>query len=183
MANEITVLLGAHAAGDERAFDRLFSRIYEDLREMARRRLVKGRPGSIDTTGLVHEAYLRLVGQPESAWSDRGHFFAVASLSMRSVVVDHARRLQSAKRGGDQVRVTASADLAELGQQVDEVLAVHEALHRLEEIDSRLVRIVEHRYFSGLTEKEAAEALGVSHRTAQRLWRKARSWLRKELGR
>ena len=182
MGEEITALLREHAAGKDGAFDRLFSHIYDDLRRMARGRLAGGRPGSLDTTGLVHEAYLRLVGRADADWNDRGHFFAIASLSMRSVIVDQARRLKSAKRGGDLIRVTAD-DGAQLATQVEEILAVNDALERLEADHPRQVRIVEHRYFAGLTVEEAAAAMGVSRRTAQVLWARARDWLRAELGR
>jgi len=180
---DISRLLEEHAAGDKGAFDQLVDRIYEDLRRLARRQLGKGRPGSLDTTGLVNEAYLKLVDQGGAGWKDRSHFFAIASMAMRSIVVDYARRFQSAKRGGGREHVTADDQLAELERQIDEVLTVHDALGRLEEIDPRMVRIVEHRYFAGLTEKEAAEALGVSLRTAQRLWKESREWLRGELQR
>lgn len=183
MDTEISRLLEEFVAGDKEAFDRLVDRIYDDLRRMAHRQLGKGRPGSLDTTGLVHDAYLKLVDQERPGWKNRSHFFSIASLAMRSIVVDYARRLQSAKRGGSKEHVTADGELADLERQVEEVLAVHQALGRLEGIDPRMVKIVEHRYFAGLTEKETAEALGVSLRTAQRLWKESRQWLRGELGR
>lgn len=181
MDSEISRLLEEHVAGDKEAFDRLVEHIYDDLRRLARQRLGRGRPGSLDTTGLVHEAYLKLADQDQPGWKGGPHFYAIASLAMRSIVVDYARRLQSAKRGGGQVHITADGELGQLDRQVDQVLAVHDALGRLEEDNPRLVRVVEHRYFAGLTEKEAAAAMGISLRTAQRLWGEARGKLRDEL--
>ncbi|MGE3276671.1 MAG: sigma-70 family RNA polymerase sigma factor [Vicinamibacterales bacterium] len=183
MPDDITQLLIAHRGGQSGALDRLVPLVYDDLRRLARGQLRRVAPGqSLDTTGLVHEAYLRLVDQSRAAWNDRGHFFAVSAIAMRQIVVDHARRRARLKRGGDQVEVPLDeARDAALGEAA-RVLEVDLALTRLAETAPRLARVVECRYFAGLSEEETAEALGVSLRTAQREWYKARAWLRAELG-
>jgi RNA polymerase sigma factor (TIGR02999 family) len=179
----VTALLAAHAGGDTGALDRLMPLIYADLRRIARTQLRRRQSLSLDTAGLVHDAYLRLVDQSRVEWRDRGHFFAVCALAMRQIVVDRARRRQRLKRGGDQivVSITEANEPRAAGAAID-VLTVDLARDRLALVDARLARVVECRYFAGLTDEETAVALGVSVRTAQREWFKARAWLRNELG-
>ncbi len=183
MQSDITALLAAHGEGQVDALDRLVPMVYQDLRRMARGHLRRRRPDdTLNTTGLVHEVYVRLVDQSRATWRDRGHFFAVSAIAMRQIVVDHARRRARLKRGGDQVMVPLddAPDLA--AREADQVMAVDQALRRLADLDPRLARVVECRYFAGLTEEETAAALQVSVRTAQREWFKARAWLREALG-
>jgi RNA polymerase sigma-70 factor, ECF subfamily len=183
VATDITALLVAHRAGDAGAFGALVPLVYEDLRRVARAQLRRRRPGdTLDTTGLVHEAYVRLVDQSRAEWRDRGHFFAVSSLAMRQILVDYARRRGRMKRGGDLPMVPLEDAEDPAVREAERLLDVDRALVKLATIDQRLAKVVECRYFAGLTEEETAEALGVSVRTAQREWFKARAWLRTELG-
>jgi RNA polymerase sigma factor (TIGR02999 family) len=180
---DITQLLIAHGAGDVRALDQLVPLVYDDLRRLARVQLRRRSGGeTLNTGGLVNEAYLRLVDQSKATWRDRGHFFAVCAIAMRQIVVDHARRRSRLKRGGDQgmVPLDEARDRAADADAV-RVLEIDLALAKLAENDRRLAAVVECRYFAGLTEEETALALGVSVRTAQREWLKARAWLRHEL--
>jgi RNA polymerase sigma factor (TIGR02999 family) len=180
---DITELLLAHGGGDAAALDRLVPLVYDDLRRIARGQLRRRRPGdTLNTTGLVHEAYVRLVDQTRASWRDRGHFFAVSAIAMRQIVVDHARRRMRAKRGGDRVTVPLDDVQEPAAREAGRILEINEALEKLARVDRRMVQVVECRYFAGLTEEETAAALGVSVRTAQREWFKARAWLRHELG-
>jgi RNA polymerase sigma factor (TIGR02999 family) len=180
---DITQLLIAHGAGEAGALDRLVPLVYDDLRRVARVQLGRHRPGdSLNTTGLVHDAYMRLVDQSQATYRDRGHFFAVCAIAMRQIIVDYARRRGRLKRGGDRVHVTLDEAIAPGVDDGEHVLAVNEALKKLALHDARLARVVECRFFAGLNEQETAEALGISVRTAQREWFKARAWLRAELG-
>lgn len=152
--------------------------VYDELRLLASRRLRRSAPaGSLDTTALVHELYLKLVQPARVDWRDRAHFLAVAAGAMRYIVVDHARRSSTAKRGGE-VRHT-SLDAAKLGAEIPsvEILALDQALERLARLDDRLARVVELLFFGGLTERETGEVLAVSERTVRRDWRKARAFL------
>ncbi len=176
---DLTLLLRAVACGDTQAADALYGVLYDDLRRLARRQLGRQRDGTLDTVGVVNEAYLKLVGAEEFA--DRGHFFRVAARAMRQVVVDAARGRGREKRGGGRARETLEEHHAVLDRQLDEVLAVNQVLDRLEEADERFRWVVECRYFAGMTEPETAEALGVSERTVRRLWQEARARLRREL--
>lgn len=182
MATNVTELLIAHRDGIPGAFDRLVPLVYEDLKRIARIQLRRGRIGNtLDTGALVNEAYLRLVDQTQATWRDRAHFFAVSAIAMRQIVVDYARRRSRLKRGGD-VAIVPLDDAQEPGaREADHVLEIDLALKKLTAIDERLARVVECRYFAGLTEEETATALGISVRTAQREWFKARAWLRQEL--
>jgi len=178
---QITQLLHEVRLGKKEAETRLIQAVYPHLRRMARRCLGAERPGhSMQATALVHEAYLQLVGQREKEWQNRAHFYAVASQLMRRILVDHARQRKVAKRDGG-IRVDLTEALAISEDRLDDVLAVDEALTRLESWDPRGCRVVELRFFSGLTEDEAAEVLGVSARTIKRDWNMARAWLRGEL--
>jgi RNA polymerase sigma factor (TIGR02999 family) len=181
----ITEALGALRAGAPDALDRLVPLVYDDLARMAHRQLGLEAPGhTLSTTALVHEAYLRLVDQTRAQWADRAQFFAVAAHVLRRVLVDHARRHAAARRGGARRRTVSlealeAADSAELaaGDRGDVLLALDEALERLAALDPRQARVVECRFFGGLTEAETAEALGVTARTVTRDWVKARGWL------
>lgn len=187
----ITDALAALRGGDPGAMDRLVPVVYEELARIAHRQLRLEVPGhTLSTTALVHEAYLRLVDQTRAQWADRAQFFGVAAHSMRRVLVDHARRHRAARRGGMHRRHVSlhaleAADAASLavGERADILVAMHEALDRLAALDARQARVVEYRFFGGLTEAETAEALGVTERTVTRDWVKARGWLYQELGR
>lgn len=180
---DITELLVAHRGGRSGAFEQLVPLVYDDLRRVARAQLRRHDPGdSLNTTGLVHEAYLRLVDQSRATYRDRGHFFAVCAVAMRQILVDYARRRGRLKRGGDQVHVPIDDAADPAAREAAWLLDLDAALQRLAAHDERLARVVECRFFAGLSEEETAEALGLSLRTAQREWFKARAWLRAELG-
>lgn len=179
---DITALLEAHAFGDPDALDELFPLVYEELRRMASRRMQEERSGhTLQTTALVHEAYMELVDLDDVDWQDRRHFFAVAARVMRNVLVDYAVKRNAQKRGGDRDRVPLEEQDGAVSVALDNVLAVHQALDRLETIDERQVRVVECRFFAGLTIEETANVLGISTATVGRDWRIARAWLNREL--
>jgi RNA polymerase sigma factor (TIGR02999 family) len=179
----VTDLLIQSSAGDPDATDRLFPLVYEELRRVAHAQLRSERPGhTLGTTALVHETYLRLVDQTRVHWRNRGHFLVVASWAMRRILLDYARRNRAARRGGGTIRFTLNAD-APAAERGEMLLALDEALERLALVDRRLSQVVECRYFGGLTEQETAEALGITRRTVQRDWAKARGWLCLELNR
>jgi RNA polymerase sigma factor (TIGR02999 family) len=175
---EATVLLSAVAEGDAHASDRLLELVYAELRRLAEGALGGERVGhTLQPTALVHEAWLRLVDQ-ESGWRNRSHFLGVASLAMRRILVDHARARQRDKRGGGAERDPLHSDLVDAGSGLDlDVLALNEGLEALEAHSQRAARVVELRFFAGLTEEEAAEVLGVTRPTVTRDWRAARAWL------
>ena len=180
----ITLLLQAYAGGDRAAFDQLVPLIYEELRRIARNHLRRTQRGAtLDTNGLVHEAYLKLAGQKGMRVEDRGHFLAIAARAMRQIIVSRARARVAAKRGGGDIRMTLDEErVAAAGEnQAEWLLDLDRALEGLRERDERLARTVECRFFAGLSEDETAEALGVSLRTAQRNWMRARAWIRSEL--
>jgi RNA polymerase sigma factor (TIGR02999 family) len=179
----VTDLLQAWASGDQAALDELLPLVYDDLRRQARR-YMRAQPAghTLQTTALVHEAYLRLVGQSSVEWKGRAHFFGVASKAMRSILVDHARARNAAKRGGSARAITLDDAGGIAGPQASvDVLALDEALGRLAELDARKSRLVELRYFGELGVDEAAAVLGVSPATVKREWTTARAWLRREL--
>jgi RNA polymerase sigma factor (TIGR02999 family) len=178
----ITDLLLQVRQGNPEAMDRLFPLVYVALRRIARRQLQAERPGhTLDTTGLVHETYLRLADHDRLQWQDRGHFFALAARAMRQILIDYARRYRTLRRGGGaRLRELRDED-AITDERSETLLALDEALERLAVINPRLNQVVECRYFGGLTEEETAEALGVTSRTVQRDWAKARAWLYLEL--
>jgi RNA polymerase sigma factor (TIGR02999 family) len=181
-SDDITRLLAAHRAGDEAALAQLVPLVYGDLHRLARRQLGgRGSGRTLDTTALVHEAFLRLVGGGQAAWKDRGHFFAVAALAMRQVIIDYARRCQAQKRAGDRPLHSLEGSRIAVEAQAEALLEIDKALERLRRIDERLIRVVECRFFAGLTAEETAEALGVSTRTVERDWKRARAWLRHDL--
>lgn len=180
--DDITRLLVAHRGGEAAAFDELVPLIYDDLRRIARQQLRRHAPGeTLSATALVHEAYFRLVGERGVDWQERGHFFAIAANSMRRILVDYARERGAKKRGGDQVHVELTPELVASAEHAESVLGVEDALSALERFNERLAKVVELRLFAGLSEEETAEVLGVSLRTAQRDWLRARAWLQKEM--
>ena len=187
--HEVTGLLLAWRSGHDDAAERLFATVYEELRRVARHQLRREREGhTLDTTALVHEAYFRLVDQTRTDWVDRAQFFAIASRVMRRVLVDHARRRRATKRGGARVAVTLGAaddsesvTLTVADERAGTLVAVDEALTRLAEREARLARVVECRFFGGLTDAETGAALGITERTVQRDWAKAKDWLYQEL--
>lgn len=179
---EITQLLHAYAGGDRDAFDRLVPMVYDELRRIARNHLRRtNRGATLDTTGLVHEAYLKLAGQKGMRVEDRGHFLAIAACAMRQVIISRARARLAAKRGGGEVPVTLDEERVGSDAQAEWLLDLDRALVMLRERDEKLARTVECRFFAGLSEEETAQALGVSLRTAQRNWMRARAWIRAEL--
>ena len=187
--SDISVLLNAWKTGDQSALDRLTPLIYDELRRMARCHMQKERPGQIlQTTALVHEVYLRLANAKGLDWQDRTHFFALSAQIMRRILVDAARARVAAKRGGDAAPLEQSGaiDLDEIAGSVSqksaEVLALDEALTELARIDARKARVVELRFFSGLTVEETAEVMQISPQSVMRDWRLARAWLVRELG-
>jgi RNA polymerase sigma factor (TIGR02999 family) len=179
---DVTSLLHRLQGGDEDALDDLMPVVYEELRRIARRHLRGQAPGhTLQTTALVHEAFLRLARGRESGWTDRVHFYAVAATAMRQVLVDHARRRGASKRGGDHERVVlATGDLG-IDAQAELMVEIDDALRKLSALDPRLTRVVECRFFAGMSEPETAAALGVTDRTVRRDWVKARAWLHREL--
>ena len=177
----VTELLSAWGSGSRGALDALLPIVYAELRRQADRALRREAAGhTLEPTALVHEAYLRLVGQARAPARSRAEFHAIAARVMRQVLVDHARARQAAKRGAG-AAVTLTDTDAVVGEPTAEVLAVHEALERLSALDPDQARLIELRYFAGLTIDEAATALGVSPATAKREWVVARAWLRREL--
>lgn len=180
---KITELLEAHASGESDALDQLMPLVYNEMQDMAHRRLLGERPGhTFNTTALVHEAYLKLVDFNRINWQNRSHFFGIASQIMRNILVDYAVKQQAQKRGGKNQRVTLGEADAISEMNIHELLSVHDALKRLESIDERQVRVVECRFFGGLTIEETAETLGISTPTVSRDWKMARAWLNRELG-
>lgn len=164
--------------GDQAAFERLIAVLYEDLRRLAHAHLQRERSGhTLTTTALVHEAYVQLAERTGPAWQGRAQFFALISKVMRHVLVDYARRRSAAKRGGAEVHVPLGPDVAAVESEIFELLAVDQALDRLTAHHERLGRIVECRFFGGMAEAEIAEALGVSERTVERDWKRARAYL------
>jgi RNA polymerase sigma factor (TIGR02999 family) len=185
-ANSVTALLRRVHDGDPAAVNRLLPLVYDELRATARRALAREQAGhTLHATDLVHEAFFKMVGTDGGAggahWQDRAHFFAVASRAMRQVLVEHARRRLADKRGGGAVHVTLGAAAVAHPTGDDELLALDEALDRLGAVEPRLRALVEHRFFAGMSERETAAVLGVSERTAQREWARARAWLYREL--
>src|SRR5215469_12085695 len=179
---EVTALLSAWRGGDQDAFEKLIPIVYADLRRIAARYMRSENEGhTLQATALVHEAYLQLTGERERTWENRAHFFGVAAQIMRNLLVDHARRAMAAKRGGGAIAVQLDAGTELTGVAPEDLLAVDAALRRLAEVDARASRIVELRYFVGLTIEEIAEVTDTSVRTVNREWGTAKTWLRAEL--
>jgi RNA polymerase sigma factor (TIGR02999 family) len=183
LSDDITDLLRRWGEGDAAALDQLFPIMYDRMRQLAHQRLRSEPDGSLNTTALVHEAYLKLVDSPRVNLRDRGHFLGLASRVMRHLLVDHARVRNAAKRGlgATPVPLEDAAWLAD--DRVETIAELDQALQRLEAIDQRRTRILEQRYFGGLTLEETAEALGISLATVKRELRSARAWLALELQR
>ena len=180
---EITRLVAAWSSGTEGAFEELMEVVYDDLKRIAHHHLELGsRDGEVNTTVLVHEAYLRLARAELSPGLGRAQFFAFCSKAMRRLLIDFARRRSAAKRGGMRVRIPLSEDTASLEDAVEEILAVDEALSRLEARSPRMARIAECRFFGGMSVPETAEALDTSPRTVEREWARARVYLQATLG-
>lgn len=178
---EITVLLHAAALGDEDASGKVYSLLYDELHRLARRQLYRQGRQSLETTDLVHEAYLKIAGSGGLDYTDRGHFLCLAARAMRQILVDHARKKGRQKRGGGALHETLQDEKAFVREHIEQVLAVDQALKRVGGGDSRLTSIVECKYFAGYTEVETAEALGLSERTVRRLWQRARHELKAQL--
>ncbi len=180
---QVTLLLTDLKGGDKTAMSRLVPLVYGELRRLAGYYLQDERIGhTLQPTALVHEAYLRLVGQDRADWQNRAQFVGVAAQLMRRILVDHARHRAAAKRGGGPVRVgEGTLDLGAVAERSEDVLAIDKALDRLAQLDAQQCRVVELRYFGGLTVEETAEALGISPRTVKRDWATAKRWLRAEL--
>ncbi|MGH9760817.1 MAG: sigma-70 family RNA polymerase sigma factor [Blastocatellia bacterium] len=184
MAGEVTDLLLRWSDGDEQALDSLVPVIYQELRRLAHRHMRKERAGhTLQTTALAHEAYMKLVDQNRVKWQNRAHFLAVCSKLMRRILIDYARTRGAARRQGEQRKVSLdeAAELPAAGSE--SLLAIDEALKRLEDIDARKSRVVELRFFGGLTIEETAEVMGASHATVERDWTTARAWLYREINR
>jgi RNA polymerase sigma factor (TIGR02999 family) len=181
--SEITQLLLQLTLGRREALDRLMPVVYDELRSVAQAQLRRERPGhTLNTTALVHEAYLKLINVREVQWRDRAHFFAMAARLMRRILIDYARARKRDKRGGDVVPVTLEETLAVSGDRADDLVALDDALARLEQISDRQCRVVEFRCFAGLSVEETAEVLETSPATVKRDWAFARAWLNRELG-
>jgi RNA polymerase sigma factor (TIGR02999 family) len=178
----VTQLLIDWSKGDKEALDNLVPLVYEELRRQAARYLRHERAGhTLQTTALIHEAYLRLVDQRNVHWQNRAHFFGIAAQMMRRILVDHARTKKRAKRGGSDIRVSFSEATLKAPDQDLDIVALDEALEHLAEIDEQQSKIVELRFFSGLTVEESAEVLGFSPATVKRDWSMAKAWLHREI--
>jgi RNA polymerase sigma factor (TIGR02999 family) len=181
VGSDFTANLTAARNGDPAAMSQVFEATYDQLRRIARRQLRSVRSGdTLRTTALVNEAFLKLVGHPVDS-ADQNHFFALAARAMRHVLVDYARERGAQKRGGDRHRTTLDAEAISVDVVAEEMLGIDRALTKLEQVDERLSRLVEWRFFGGMTEEEIATALGVTPRTVRRDWQKARAFLYREL--
>ncbi len=179
---DITQLLLAWGEGDQAALERLMPLVYEEMRKIARRYMVRQRPDhTLQTTALVNEAYLRLIDSSKVKWQNRAHFFAISAQLMRRILVDFARARLNQKRGGGVQKVVLDEALTISAEPSAELVALDDAMNELAAIDKRQSRIVELRYFGGLTEEETAEVLDISTRTVRRDWSLARAWLYRQL--
>jgi RNA polymerase sigma factor (TIGR02999 family) len=180
--SDVTALLAAYRAGDGHAWERAFEIVYDDLRRVARAQLRGGSSPTLDTTSLVNEAYLRLVGGHEGSPGNRPHFMALAARAMRHIIIDYARERHALKRGGGARHVDLEAIEVAADDQAEQLLALNAALAALGDVDARLVQVVECRFFTGMTEEETAATLDTSLSTVQRDWKRAKAWLREEIG-
>ena len=179
---DVTPLLAAASSGDRAALHRLLPIVYAELHRIAHRQLAGERTGhTLDTTALVHEAYMKLADLDHIRWQDRAHFFALSARVMRQVLMDYAEKRKAKKRGGGRARVSLENVKLMSDDRAEDFLVLDEALTRLESQDERMCRVVEYRFFGGLTIQEAAEVLGVSTATVKRDWNLARAWLSREL--
>lgn len=181
--SEVTHILSQIESGDPAAAEQLLPLVYDELRKLATAKLAQERPGhTLQATALVHDAYLRLVGEHDSQkWDSRGHFFAAAAEAMRRILIDQARRKQSEKSGGGFRRQLLDDVQVAIDDDSEEILALDDALHRLAKVDPLAAQLVQLRFFAGLTTEQAAELLGMSSRTAYYTWTYARSWLHRAL--
>ena len=181
--HDISSLVGEIARGGPGAVDRLFPILYQELKGIARRQRRGERTElTLNTTALVHEAYVKLLGLDRLTWQNRAHFLAVAAQAMRRVLVDHAVATKAQKRGGRRQRVVLDETMLQVDRPVEQLIAIDDQLGRLEELNPRLVRVVECRFFSGMSIEETAHALSSSPATVKRDWNLARAWLHRELG-
>ncbi len=181
--SEVSVLLHAAGNGDADALEALLPLLYDELHQLAhRQRRRQGGPSTLNTTALLHEAYLKLV-HANGSFEDRAHFFRIAAKSMRQILVDYARRHRAAKRGGGQAAITYEDELFAVDKRSEELIALDEALERLAAMSPRQAEIVSMRYFAGFTIPEAADILGISAATVSRDWTAAQAWLHQEMGR
>jgi len=179
---DVTRMLDAIQRGDPQAAGDLLPLVYDELRRIAAHKMASESQGhTLQPTALVHEAWLRLAGSGPQAWQNRGHFFAAAAEAMRRILVDHARRKLSQKRGAGADRVELNESMLVLAAPPDELIAVHEALDKLAQQDPPAAELVKLRYFAGMTMEEAASALSLSKRTAEGIWTYARAWLHREI--
>lgn len=180
--NKITKLLKAHSSGDQKALDKLMPLVYDKMYDMAHYRMMGEQTDhTLNTIDLIHEAYLKLVEFNRISWENRAHFFGIASQVMRNILVDYAVKKKAQKRGGDWKRVTLGEGNIASEVNLHDVLSIHQALERLAELDERQVRVVECRFFGGLTLEETAKALGISTATVSRDWKMAKAWLNREI--
>lgn len=178
----VTALIVDSDLGKDAVFDQLLPLVYDDLRRIAQHQLQKDRSGhTLSPTDLVHESYLNLVNRTRCSWNDRAHFFAVAARAMRHVLIDYARKRNAQKRGGKRHRITLDDRMIAIDEQTADLLALDDALRQLAERDSRMVKVVECRFFGGMTLEETAEAVDVSVRTIQRDWIRAKAYLHQML--
>jgi RNA polymerase sigma factor (TIGR02999 family) len=178
----VTQLLVDWSNGDQAALHKLLPLVNAELRQLAKRYMRRENPGhTLQTSALVNEAYIRLIDQQQVRWQNRAHFFGIAAQLMRRILIDHARSHHYAKRGGGALRVSLDETAAVTNARAAELLAVDEALEKLTAMDARKGRIVELRFFGGLTEEETAEVIGISSPTVQREWRAAKAWLHRML--
>jgi RNA polymerase sigma factor (TIGR02999 family) len=181
-SSDVTTLLAELRRGDEKARDQLVTLVYPELKRIAARYLRDERPDhSLRPTGLVHEVYLRLIGSEQATWQNRAHFFAAVARQMRHLLVDYARARNASKRAGGNVRISLHDVQATAAARDEDLVALDEALSRLEQIDPRATRVVELRFFTGLSERETAEALRISVATLKRDWSFAKAWLYDQL--
>ncbi|HEV8134510.1 MAG TPA: sigma-70 family RNA polymerase sigma factor [Pyrinomonadaceae bacterium] len=181
-SNEVTQLLVAWGNGDQAARDQLMPLVYAELHRLAHRHIKRERPGhTLQTSALVNEAFVRLVDQRDVHWQSRAHFFGIAAQMMRRILVDYARKRRFAKRGGNQLQVSLNEELVAANQRSAEVVLLDDALTQLAEIDERKSKVVELKFFGGLSIEETAEALGVSPGTVMRDWTLAKAWLRRAM--
>jgi RNA polymerase sigma factor (TIGR02999 family) len=180
--DDVTEILSAARHGDSRAAGELLPIVYEELRRLARVKMAGESEGhTLQPTALVHEAWLRLVVPGDQTWENRAHFFVAAAEAMRRILVEHARRKLAQKRGGGVQPVPLDEEVLMLSAPADELVAIHEALEKLAQVDADAAELVKLRYFVGMTMDEAASALGFSKRTAEGLWTYARAWLKREI--
>lgn len=182
--SEVTRILNAIEGGDARATDDLLPLVYEELRLLAAQKLSREKPGqTLQATALVHEAYMRLLGSDGLGWDSRGHFFSAAAEAMRRILIDRARRKKGPRHGGNCVQVVLNESLLGASKTIssEDLIALNDAMEKLEKIDPSLVELVKLRFFGGLTGKQTADVLEISYATQQRYWAYARSWLRVEV--